>query len=255
MASTAHSSGRSFENPHNNVHQNIAGGRITIMSGHMKPTEWSAFDPIFWLHHANVDRLFAMWQAVYYKEKMFSGSFSTGTATFGSSMKNVTADDALKPFVDGEGKDWTSRRVTGTREFGYTYEGVEDWGVTEEELSAKVKGLVNTLYGPKQTVKRRRQVGGKKKEYEVKVKVDREDEALPLPCSVQVFVGEKFAGELSLLNMPTAGVAYAGISLEKAAGEAGMVFNGTAAQVVDVLKEKLRVVVKSVSSTPACFFF
>jgi tyrosinase len=31
----------------------------------MQFPEVSGFDPTFWLHHANVDRLFAMWQAVY----------------------------------------------------------------------------------------------------------------------------------------------------------------------------------------------
>lgn len=31
----------------------------------MRDPEIAGFDPIFWLHHANVDRLFAMWQAVY----------------------------------------------------------------------------------------------------------------------------------------------------------------------------------------------
>lgn len=25
----------------------------------------AAFDPIFWFHHANIDRLIALWQAVY----------------------------------------------------------------------------------------------------------------------------------------------------------------------------------------------
>jgi tyrosinase len=26
---------------------------------------FSAFDPIFWLHHANVDRMLSLWQAMY----------------------------------------------------------------------------------------------------------------------------------------------------------------------------------------------
>jgi tyrosinase len=30
----------------------------------MEFPEVAAFDPVFWLHHANVDRLFAMWQAL-----------------------------------------------------------------------------------------------------------------------------------------------------------------------------------------------
>lgn len=31
----------------------------------MQFPEVAGFDPVFWLHHANVDRLFAMWQALY----------------------------------------------------------------------------------------------------------------------------------------------------------------------------------------------
>ena len=27
--------------------------------------DYSAFDPIFWLHHTNIDRLFSIWQAIY----------------------------------------------------------------------------------------------------------------------------------------------------------------------------------------------
>jgi len=47
------------ESIHNGIHNSIGG------YGHMQFPEVSGFDPTFWLHHANVDRLFAMWQAVY----------------------------------------------------------------------------------------------------------------------------------------------------------------------------------------------
>lgn len=33
--------------------------------GHMGPPVVAAFDPIFWLHHANVDRQMALFQAVF----------------------------------------------------------------------------------------------------------------------------------------------------------------------------------------------
>ncbi len=51
-----------FENqletsPHNNAH-NLVGGAGGHMSDGMSP-----LDPIFWLHHCNVDRLWAEWQA------------------------------------------------------------------------------------------------------------------------------------------------------------------------------------------------
>lgn len=42
---------------HNAMHSWWGGG------GHMSSAQVSSFDPIFFLHHANVDRLWAMWQA------------------------------------------------------------------------------------------------------------------------------------------------------------------------------------------------
>jgi tyrosinase len=47
-----------IENIHNGIHSFVGG------NGHMSYPELSAFDPIFFLHHANVDRLFAMWQVL-----------------------------------------------------------------------------------------------------------------------------------------------------------------------------------------------
>ncbi len=47
-----------IEGMHNSIHNSIGG------YGHMGYLEVAAFDPVFWLHHANVDRLFAIWQAL-----------------------------------------------------------------------------------------------------------------------------------------------------------------------------------------------
>jgi tyrosinase len=45
-------SGRLESTPHNNVHVEVGGDMLTFMS---------PLDPIFWLHHANVDRLWTVW--------------------------------------------------------------------------------------------------------------------------------------------------------------------------------------------------
>ncbi|CCA72437.1 related to tyrosinase precursor (monophenol monooxygenase) [Serendipita indica DSM 11827] len=47
----------SIESIHGNLHNFI--GR---QGGHMSSPDFAAFDPIFWFHHCNVDRLFAIWQ-------------------------------------------------------------------------------------------------------------------------------------------------------------------------------------------------
>ena len=58
--------GHSLETPHDDMHLSIGGGfhDITIQgaSGDMAFVENAAFDPIFFFHHCNIDRVFWMWQ-------------------------------------------------------------------------------------------------------------------------------------------------------------------------------------------------
>lgn len=44
------------------IHDVIHG--ITGNNGHMTFLDYSAFDPLFFLHHTMIDRCFALWQAV-----------------------------------------------------------------------------------------------------------------------------------------------------------------------------------------------
>lgn len=47
---------------HNGMHGWIGGGSTPANTGHMSFPEVSPFDPLFYLHHCNIDRLWAMWQ-------------------------------------------------------------------------------------------------------------------------------------------------------------------------------------------------
>ena len=49
----------SLESLHDAIH-GILGS-----NGHMTYLDYSAYDPSFWLHHAMLDRCFALWQALY----------------------------------------------------------------------------------------------------------------------------------------------------------------------------------------------
>ncbi len=51
--------GRLEQTPHNDVH-NAVGGK----GGWMADAKTAAQDPIFWLHHANIDRIWAIWNAI-----------------------------------------------------------------------------------------------------------------------------------------------------------------------------------------------
>jgi tyrosinase len=53
-------SGMLENTPHNYIHNFIGG-----TTGNMADPALAARDPIFWLHHANVDRLWARWTALH----------------------------------------------------------------------------------------------------------------------------------------------------------------------------------------------
>ncbi|MBP1851056.1 tyrosinase family protein [Rhizobium halophytocola] len=55
-------SGRLESKPHNIVHVDI-GGQNSAGPGLMSDPDTAGLDPIFWLHHANIDRLWAVWNA------------------------------------------------------------------------------------------------------------------------------------------------------------------------------------------------
>ncbi|ELP30152.1 tyrosinase family protein [Rhodopirellula baltica] len=49
--------------PHNDIHVAIGGVIGDDFNGLMAEVRTAAFDPIFWVHHTNIDRIFAIWDA------------------------------------------------------------------------------------------------------------------------------------------------------------------------------------------------
>ncbi|KAH8884511.1 Di-copper centre-containing protein [Thozetella sp. PMI_491] len=128
----------SIESLHDTIH-NIAGG----FTGHMSYIPFSAFDPIFFLHHANVDRIFAMWQVLYPNSWILPtpAAMSSYTTSRGEEQDSNTA---LTPFFsDDKGNFWTSDMVRDHRIFGYTYNDVGDSGSTNK---SQVIATINRLY-------------------------------------------------------------------------------------------------------------
>ncbi|KAG5799174.1 hypothetical protein H9Q69_001806 [Fusarium xylarioides] len=108
----------SIEGFHGQYHFIIGGD-----GGHMDFIEMAAFDPIFWMHHCQIDRLFAVWQAANYepdkeKEHWFNEL---------EPKDQKKAQLALTPFrksfpKDGEKQQyWDSDLSRETKDFGYTY--------------------------------------------------------------------------------------------------------------------------------------
>jgi tyrosinase len=103
-----------FETLHDGVH-NVFG------LGHMGIIEVSAFDPIFWLHHCNMDRIVAMYQQRFPETWIEDASQAMGTFTIEKGSVQGP-DSPLTPFhMNADGDLWTSRMVRNWTSFGYTY--------------------------------------------------------------------------------------------------------------------------------------
>lgn len=115
----------SIEDTHNSVHGLVGNG------GHMNYPTVSAFDPIFWLHHANIDRLFAIWQALNENDANTDAwvtAQSTGDSSWSTVINEVERPESfLYPFRPTETSWYDSKNAMGptsvkrTEPFGYTY--------------------------------------------------------------------------------------------------------------------------------------
>jgi tyrosinase len=56
----------SLESIHNHLHLCTGGTEKNKYRGHMVSLAVAAFDPIFWLHHCQVERLLTLWQTIHY---------------------------------------------------------------------------------------------------------------------------------------------------------------------------------------------
>lgn len=212
------------------------------------------------LHHANVDRLIALWQAIYFNSThqttttLSTGQFATPRRS------NITADSPLKPFYrDADGAFHTGVTVASPAEFGYTYPEIDDWSLVPADTSRAVTMAVSRLYGESfggAPVRRRRPRGlfwAKRapppprswKEYSVKLNVDRAD--LDLPTTIHVYVGDRRAGQITLLDKPAQGRTYGDVPLNRALGLIGdQDADGGAGAVMDTLERDLNVEIQMV---------
>ncbi|PVI07012.1 Di-copper centre-containing protein, partial [Periconia macrospinosa] len=126
----------SYEAIHDEIHSTVGG-----TNGHMSYLDVAAFDPLFWLHHTNIDRFLTMHQLLAPQTWVASGVQSTGTAQWNQGeMKD--GNTPLKPFMkDTSGAYYTSGEVRETRTLGYFYKETESRDVNT------VISAINKLYG------------------------------------------------------------------------------------------------------------
>jgi tyrosinase len=130
-----------LETPHNDIHLavggfNIPGAPVNFSpipgaNGDMGENDTAAFDPVFYFHHCNVDRMFWAWQKKHqFKDHLtvitnYPGTNSNdgGPSAGYNSNEPLTLDSPLKPFINpATGKFYTSRDCTNIEtQMDYVY--------------------------------------------------------------------------------------------------------------------------------------
>ncbi|KAI7771846.1 hypothetical protein LZL87_006122 [Fusarium oxysporum] len=122
----------SLEYIHNNIHNLTGGSDYATGMGHMSDVPVAAFDPIFWLHHVQIDRLLAIWQCLNPK-LWFDNEQSGDSNTAGTTASSITDDkemDPLEPFHrrdnDTEKEVWTAQASRDWTELNYQYDDLAE---------------------------------------------------------------------------------------------------------------------------------
>ena len=132
-----------LESPHNDIHLAVGGfdvpnqtdfSPIAGANGDMGENDTAALDPIFYFHHAFVDRVFWLWQKRHHREdhlEVIAEYPGTNTVdnqgpTPGMPPNSwLDLDSPLNPFVkveDGKTRVYTSRDILNIeKQLGYTY--------------------------------------------------------------------------------------------------------------------------------------
>jgi len=117
-----------LETPHNTIHDVIGGE-----DGNMAYVNISAFDPLFWLHHCNMDRHFYTWlynntdrfNCSIYPEKITQEDYEATQAPFFGSGTNIYSNDFNNYRYGWQNKEIKYMMLKDTIElekFPYTYD-------------------------------------------------------------------------------------------------------------------------------------
>lgn len=136
----------SLESLHDNIHAMLGG-----QDGHMTIVPFSAFDPLFFLHHCMVDRILALWQVMYPRSWVIPVVARTNSYTT-SVGQMLNSSSALTPFyASSNGTFWNSDMLRDPAKLGYTYpelEGISLSNMTSVSIGRpKVIAAITQLYG------------------------------------------------------------------------------------------------------------
>ncbi|KAK3191440.1 hypothetical protein K4F52_002651 [Lecanicillium sp. MT-2017a] len=206
--STVQNGGLSLEQIHNDIHWDGACGEQFLDAG------YSGFDPLFMLHHANVDRIWAYWQVLRPQLGSMSQYYRGGSrfATQGGTI--ITPQSPLPPFRQSESAFHTPESIASIETLGYSYPALGG-SKTAQQTRDDVSRLINRLYGPRNG--RPRSLGRRDDtvtRYFAKISVDVTE--LERPCSIDVVVNGTHAGSMTVMTQPSEGLIHGEVPLDAA---------------------------------------
>jgi tyrosinase len=110
-------SGNLEQNPHNLTHVYVGGIVSDTDYGLMADPGLAALDPIFYLHHANVDRMWAVWNADPSHANPTDFNWLSGPAASGE-------HDFVMPMPGGKTWAFTPKDVNSLSQMNYTYDNL-----------------------------------------------------------------------------------------------------------------------------------
>ncbi|KAF2733266.1 Di-copper centre-containing protein [Polyplosphaeria fusca] len=136
-----------LEPTHGLIHGIVGGGMNDDPWGNMWPLEYSAFDPLFMLHHCNVDRIWALWQAAHPELWMETYNIGPhGTYAIDDNI-DVNGSTPLPPFWRTDSDFWTTDQVRATQALGYVYPETMNWTyASPQDYQASVNATIAKLY-------------------------------------------------------------------------------------------------------------
>ncbi|KAH7312343.1 hypothetical protein B0I35DRAFT_356410 [Stachybotrys elegans] len=207
--SSSGESGVSLEQIHNAVHWDAGCGGMFLNA------DYSAFDPLFMLHHTNVDRLWAYWQAIRPEHSLFRRTYSGGSRYSTPGGSSISPRSPLNPFFRRNGEFHTSESVESIQGLGYTYQGLEYWYKTPEQMGQDSRRLINRLYAPsnssQNSVMRRDEQSTR---FFISVSLDVTE--VERPCSIEVSLNGQMAGSLVVMGQPDKGTFHGSFGLDEA---------------------------------------
>lgn len=125
-------SGNLEANPHNIVHTQVGGG-TTNRAGLMSVPGTAGLDPIFYLHHCNIDRLWASWN--------YMGNKNPTEKTWLDGPVGDMQRKFFMPMPQGKTWEFTPKEVTSLDLLDYAYDDLTSIDVSDDLFSQRMNKL------------------------------------------------------------------------------------------------------------------